>query len=57
MEDSKNVMVPMVEGRMIENATGTNKNECLANLAFIELTDDEWNRLEYKEATLTLKDT
>ena len=54
MEQVKKVTVPVVDGRMIENATGTNENECFANLAFIELSDDEWKRLEFWTATLTL---
>jgi len=54
MEQVKKVTVPVVDGRMIENGTGTNKDECFANLTFIELSDDEWKRLEFWTATLTL---
>ena len=56
MENQKQVTVPVVDGRMLENATGTNEDECLANLIFIELSDEEWERLEYKSATLTLNE-
>ena len=55
-EMKKEVCVPVVDGRILENATGSNGAECAANLDLVDLTDEELQRVEFRRAILSIVD-
>lgn len=49
---SHDCIVPVLDGQPLINAIGSNDNECHANLALIDLTDDELQRVELIASTV-----
>lgn len=47
--------VPWLDQRPLINATGSNENECQANLFMLDLSDEELQRVVIKPAKLTIE--
>lgn len=46
------VLIPVLDDRILKNAIGSDQNEVDVNLSFIELTDEEEKRIEFKTGTV-----
>lgn len=51
-----NCIVPIVDGKPLINAVGTDETECNVNLSMIDLTDEELQRVIFKSAAIIIGD-
>lgn len=54
-EDGAVCVVPVLDGRMLINAVGSNETEAAGSLSLLDLEDDEFNRVEYRKARIVLE--
>ena len=49
------IYIPVLDGRVLKNAIGSDQNEVDANLSLIELTDEENNRIVTKRGHFVIE--